>query len=417
MVGDLRGRAAWVVLGCLVCQMGLGFGYAFGPLAGDMLAELGWSRAELSSGRAPQLWVIALASPLVGAATTRFGARTVLGVSALLLALGYAGIAGMQSWWQLTCFWSVVGLGVAGLGDIAVGGVVTQWVRRGRGFALGIVYAGSNLGGSIATRAVAFAADQASWREAMLWVCGGGGLLLLPFALFAVRDRSQAADAGAGPAIVEGGGAAPAAEALGDDVPVRDAVRTRSFWILTLTLFSFWLYFLALLDHLVLFLTDAGLPRDAASAHLSNAIALGIVSKLGFGWVADRMRPKSSLLLDYGLLTASSLALLLLPAPELVWLFVVSFGFATAARDVVTPLIVTHCFGVRSLPQIYGLLMLTLLPGGTLGPIFAGAVHDATGSYAIAFGTFAALNALSWLALTQVRDERGQRASSRAAAL
>ena len=56
--------------------------------------------------------------------------------------------------------------------------------------------------------------------------------------------------------------------------------------------------------------------------------------------------------------------------------------------------------------------MLTLLPGGTLGPIFAGAVHDATGSYAVAFGSFAALNALSWLALTQVRDERAGRARS-----
>ncbi len=416
MLGEIRGRAAWVVLGCLVCQMGLGFGYAFGPLAGDMLAELGWSRAELSSGRAPQLWVIALASPLVGAATTRFGARTVLGCSALLLALGYAGIAGMQSWWQLTFFWSVVGLGVAGLGDIAIGGVVTQWVQRNRGLALGIVYAGSNLGGSIATRAVAFVADQTSWREALLWVCGGGGLLLLPFAIFAVRDRADAAPARAALPAVEADGATHAPAERRDDVPVRDALRTRTFWILTATLFSYWLYFLALLDHLVLFLTDAGLPRDEASAHLSNAIAIGIVSKLGFGWIADRMRPKSALLLDYGLLTASSLALLLLPAPGLVGLFVAAFGFATAARDVVTPLIVTHCFGARSLPQLYGLLMLTLLPGGTLGPIFAGAVHDATGSYAVAFGTFAALNALSWLALTRVRDERGQRASSSAAA-
>jgi len=38
-----------------------------------------------------------------------------------------------------------------------------------------------------------------------------------------------------------------------------------------------------------------------------------------------------------------------------------------------------------------------------------GAVHDATGSYAGAFGSFAALNALSWLALLRVRDERGLR--------
>ena len=399
--GDLRGRALWVVLGCLVCQLGLGFGYAVGPLAGDIIRELGFSRAQFSSGRAPQLWVIALASPLVGAATARFGARAVLAVSALLLAAGYAGIASMHSWWQLLAFWSLVGLGVAGVGDISVGGVVTQWVARSRGLALGIVYAGSNIGGSLATRAVAWVADDAGWRTALLAVCGGGGLLLVPFALFAVRDRR-----GGALAEIEVDASRGDAPARADDVPLRAALRTRSFWILFATLLSFWLFFLALLDHLVLFLTDAGLPRDEATAHLSNAIALGIASKLGFGWVADRMAPRSALLLDYGLLTASSLLLLLLPNGALVWVFVAAFGISTAARDVVTPLIITHCFGVRHLPQIYGVLMLTLLPGGTLGPIFAGAVHDRTGSYAVAFATFALLNALAWLALTQVRDER-----------
>ena len=35
--GDLSGRALWVVFGCLVCQIGLGYGYVLGPLAGDML--------------------------------------------------------------------------------------------------------------------------------------------------------------------------------------------------------------------------------------------------------------------------------------------------------------------------------------------------------------------------------------------
>ena len=381
--------------------MGLGFGYADGVLAGDILEELGWTRAQLSSGRAPQLWLIALASPLVGWASARFGARAVLAASALLLSAGYAGIASMQSWWEFVLFWSVVGLGVAGLGDIAVGGVVTQWVARGRGLALGIVYTGSNLGGALATRAAAAVAAEAGWREALMTVCAGGALLLLPFALFAVRDRPG------GPVSeveVQDDGITIAARE--DDMPVREALRTRSFWILFATLFSFWFYFLAVLGHLVLFLTDAGLPREEASAHLANAVLLGIFSKLGFGWIADRIGSKPSLLLDYGLLTVSALLLLVLPHPTLVWVFVAAFGFATAARDVVTPLIITRCFGVRHLSQIYGVLMLTLLPGGTLGPIFAGAVHDATGSYFGAFASFAALNALAWLALTRVRDER-----------
>lgn len=403
-LGDLRGRAAWVVLGCLVCQVGLGFGYAVPPLAGDLIAELGFTRAEYSAGRAPQLWVIALASPLLAGAAVRFGARPVLVVSALLLAVGYAGISRMHAWWQLTFFWSVVGLGTVGLGDITVGGVVAQWIRRSRGFALGIVYTGSNIGGFVATRAVAWIADQSTWREALLIVCAGGGLLLVPFALL-VRPPPPEVTALAD--VREGD--APAAAHPGD-MTLREAMRTRSFWILFATLLAFWLYFLGMLDHLVLFLTDAGLTREDATAHLSNAVGIGIVSKLGFGFIADRIGAKPSFLLDYGLLTLSALLLLALPNDPLIWVFVACFGFATAARDVVTPLAIGHCFGTTSLMQIYGVLMLTLLPGGTLGPIFAGAVHDATGSYTGAFVGFAVLNALAWLGLTQVRDERRVRA-------
>jgi cyanate permease len=120
------------------------------------------------------------------------------------------------------------------------------------------------------------------------------------------------------------------------------------------------------------------------------------------------------MLLDYGLLTLAALLLLALPSATLVWVFVAAFGFSTAARDVVTPLMITHCFGVKHLAEIYGLLMLTLLPGGTLGPIFAGYVFDTTHAYTGAFVTFAALNALAWLALTQVGDERGPAQRGRA---
>jgi nitrate/nitrite transporter NarK len=374
--GDIRGRALWVLFGCLVCQTGLGFGYAFAPLAPDLLAEFGWSRATLASARAPQIWVIALASPAVGLLTARFGARAVLASSALVLGAAFAGVAAMQAWWQFALLWGAVGLGVAGLGDIAVG---------------------------FATRAVAAVADDTSWRVAVLCLSAAAVGILFPAALFAVRDRGIAGVARA--AAGEGPGLPP-----DRDLDVRAALRTRSFWAIAFGLVSFWIYLLALLEHLVLFMVDHGMPRDEAAGHLSNAIFLGIFSKVAFGALSDRLSPRIALLLDFGLLAASSGLLLLLPDPTLVWLFVGIFGFSYAARDVVTPLIVAHCFGVRHLAQIYGVLMLSFLPGGTLGPIFAGWVHDRTGSYESAFATFAVLNALSFAALALVRVERRARA-------
>ena len=86
--------------------------------------------------------------------------------------------------------------------------------------------------------------------------------------------------------------------------------------------------------------------------------------------------------------------------------FVVFFGFSYAARDVVTPLAIVDCFGVRYLPTIYGLLMMVLAPAGTLGSVLAGWCYDTTGSYDAAFQLFAVVNLLVFAALFLLRRER-----------
>jgi MFS family permease len=400
--GDLRGRALWVVLGCLVCQLGLGFGYAISPLAPDILAEFGWTRALYASAQGPQTLLIAFTSPLIGWMAVRYGARAVLASGAIVIAAGYGLMAGMHSWWQFALAWAVVGLGVAGLGDIAVGAVVAQWVQRSRGLALGIVYTGSNLGGAIATRSVAALAAAESWRFGVGAMAACGVAVLLPAGWFLVRDRAGAA------APADAQHESVSADEL--DLDARAALRTRSFWIIAIGLAGFWAYLYAMLQHFPLALVDAGLPRESATAHWSNAVFMGMFSKIAFGWIADRVPAKTSLLLDYGLLAFSSLLLLGVSSGggATVWGFVLTFGFSYAARDVVTPLIIAYCFGSRDLAQIYGVLMLTILIG-PLGGTFAGWVHDQTGSYDPAFLTLAAANAATFVLLFAVRDERAQR--------
>ena len=138
-----------------------------------------------------------------------------------------------------------------------------------------------------------------------------------------------------------------------------------------------------------------------------SAIGLGIISKLGAGLLADRIPRRAVLALDFGLLAVSSLALLMLPDPNWIWIFVVSYGFATAARDIAYPLAIQYCFGDRFMPQIYGMMMLVLV-GGALGPLYAGWIFDQNESYRIAFSTYAVLNAAALLACFFIRDERAR---------
>lgn len=389
-------RALFVVLGGLICQMGLGYNYVFGVLAPDVIADFGWTKAEFAGARAPQLWVMALASPVVGFLVVRTGPRAVLVGSTVLLGAAFLVLSRMETLWQLYAVMCVQALSVTGLGDITVGQLVARWFGRRRGLALGAVYTGSNLGGALLVRSVGVIAAPGAWRDVFQAMGGAALLVLLPAALFAVRE----------PRGLEGAVTDSAEADVGEvDLGLAEAARTRSFWILGAALATFFFYFVAVLDHLVLYLTEEGFSSAAARGHLSNAILLGMVSKVGFGWVADRLTPRTATLVDFSLLAASSLLLLLPPDPALVWVFVVVFGFSAAARDVVYPLVLVHCFGVRAMAQIYGVLMLAL-PAGALGAWYAAAISDGFGDYGRAFATFAVVNVATVVALLFLRDER-----------
>jgi len=402
IAGDLRGRAAWVVVGCLVCQLGLGYGYVFGPLAKDILTEMDWSRGVFSFTRVPQLAVMAGVSPLIGTLTVRFGARRVLIAAIVLLGASFLGLARMQGVWEFYVLVTLVGVALTGVGDISVGHTVSQWVVRGRGLALGLVFIGSNLGGIALVPLAVAIASRSSWRDALATLGAGAIAVMLPLAWLLVRDPRWSEAPRPSPGE-DARGVEPRAAAT--DLDVWQALRTRSFWLLCGSLFTFFFYFLAMLDHLVLFLTDEGMSRPDAVWMYTFAIGLGIPSKLLLGLVADRVPEKQALLIDYVGLALSSLLLLALPHDTLIWLFVVCFGFSYAARDVVYPLIVGRCFGLTYMAQIYGALMVTLVLGAT-GAGFAAAIHDGLASYDVAFQTFAGLNLLSVVALCFVRDER-----------
>jgi len=400
---DLLGPGGFVVLGALLCQLGLGFGYVVNPLAGDIIAEFDWQRARYSEALSWQIWVIALASPLVGSLVSRFGARRILIAATLLIGSTFFLYAQIESVWQLRTVVVLLGLAVVGLGDITVGQIVMRWIERGRGLALGIVYTGSNLGGFLLVPFALGIAEREGWREALEQLGWIALLVLLPAAVFLVRERT-----GSDPTLeVQAEPARSDGESTLESLTLAAALRTRSFWILAFSLFCFFSYFLALLQHLVLHWTDLGMQRTVASDYYRSALGLGIVSKIVLGVIADRIPSRSALRLDFGLLAVSSFLLLLTPGgPLVIWSFVVLFGFSSAARDVVYPLIIGECFGIRHLAAIYGAIMFAILPAGVLGPIFAGAIHDQTGSYLPAFASFALGNAGAFLALAFVRDER-----------
>lgn len=392
-------RRAWVVLvACLVCQMGLGLGgYIFAVFLKSIVADMGWTRAAFSLSGAPFLLAMALASPLVGALTERIGARAVFSLAIVLVATTLVLFSHMQNIWQFYALGFLLGFATTGLGDIPAGTVVSQWFGHGRGLALGLVYIGSNIGGTIVPIAAQAIAAGSSWRTALRVLAVAGCVVILPFALFLVRERRET------PADDTPASAAPPLPGM----TLAEARRTPSFWVLFGVLTTFYFYYLGVNHHLVAFLSDGGFSDAAAARSFSAAIAVGIAGKIGMGLFADRVPIRLAIVLNFALLALGSVLLLgVRQAPGLLPAFLAIHGFTVAAENVMLPLVVAECFGVEHMARIYGAIMLALLPGGVAGSVFAGWVFDTVGTYWPAFAAFAVLNTLAVVALTWLRPLR-----------
>lgn len=383
------------VFACLVCQIGMGVGgYVFPVFLKPVTEDLGWTRAQYSFANPIMSTMVAAAGPLVGWFADRRGPRPILVAGALMMSGALYAAGAMQSPADFYVVAVFIGIAVACLGDLPTGAAVAHRFRDRRGLALGMVYVGSSIGGALIPLVATALAVETSWRGAFASIGSWLWVPLLPLALIVGRP-SKSVDSD--PALDANGAA--------DDSPAA-ALRQRDFWLLFWVLFAFYFYRLGVNVHLVAYLTDLGYSSLEAAGGFSLTLSLGIAGKLVAGAIADRVGARVAVIGNFTLIAIASMLLLLSNFPGAIPTFLVVHGFSTAAEDVVIPLIIGQRFGMRNLGRVYGLLLIALVPGGAVGPVLAGRIFDATGSYASVFTLYVLGNVLAVAALALVRSER-----------
>lgn len=382
MKSELTARSVLLVLGCLVCQMGAGYFYATRALAPEVIADLGWTRTMWSSGMAPMLLVSSVAQVFVGAACVRFGVRLVVVGAILLIGASALALATMQGLPQFYVAMVLLALGNAGIGDVSIGGVITRWFEKYRSIALGFAMVGTNLGAVVFVHAITSLSEDASWRKAAMIVVAGAMVVILPFALFVVRDP-RPGEEGVPEVLAEqsASSASLLSDASGSDLPFAAVLRRPAFWALFYALFCYSFIQLGLYDHLVLYLQDLGYARDEAANALELAVGAGIIAKLGAGVIAMRVPAPTAFFVNTAVLTLGIALVPFAGNAQILTLFGLLFGVTTSARDVLLPLAVADFFGVRSFSKNYGMMMLAFIPGGVLGPVLLARAHDVFGTY------------------------------------
>jgi predicted MFS family arabinose efflux permease len=143
--------------------------------------------------------------------------------------------------------------------------------------------------------------------------------------------------------------------------------------------------------HLVAYCADLGYGPARGAEMLALMLGFGVVSRLIFGWVLNRIGGLPTLLLS-STMQAIILALYL-PFDGLVSLYVISAMFGLVQGGIVPSyaVIIRELFPAQEAGLRVSLAISTTLAGMALGGWLAGVIYDWTGSYAAAL-----VNGIAW---------------------
>jgi len=143
--------------------------------------------------------------------------------------------------------------------------------------------------------------------------------------------------------------------------------------------------------HIVAYCGDLGYGGARGAEMLSLMMGFGIVSRIGSGFVADRIGGTATLLVG-SVMQAVALFLYLL-FDGLTPLYIISalFGLFQGGIVPMYAIIVREYFPPRQAGTLVGLAIMATIAGMALGSWMSGAIFDLTGSYWQAFA-----NGLAW---------------------
>jgi sugar phosphate permease len=406
-----RLHRAWIVAAvAFVALVGAGsFRAAPSILIDPLHDEFGWSRATVSAAVMVNLVLYGLTAPFAAALMERFGMRVVVANALTLVALGSGLTIFMREPWQLVACWGVlVGLGTGSMALAFVATVTNRWFVARRGLVTGVLTAGSAAGQLVFLPLLAWLSEEHSWKAVSLTV-SIAALAVVPLVVLFLRNHPADVGTtayGAGAASRPPAGASPTnRSAAGRAVTaLRDAARTRPFWLLAGTFAICGASTNGLLGtHFIPAAHDHGMAKTTAAGLLALVGIFDIVGTVCSGWLTDRFDSRLLLTAYYGL---RGISLVMLPmlfddriAPPMLF-FIVFYGLDWVATVPPTVALCRQHYAADG-PIVFGWVLASHQVGAGIVALLAGVARDQLGSYDLAWfvagGLCAAAAAMSFV--------------------
>jgi MFS family permease len=341
--------------------------------------EFGVARAEASLPYTLTMIAFGLAGIAMGRLSDRYGVMLPVMLGTLLLALGFVAAGTATSLAGFTLAQGVL----IGAGSSATFAPLlahtSLWFVRRRGLAVAIFASGNYLAGTVWPPIVEHFIRTAGWRPTYAGIGIFCAATMGPLALL-LRKKPPASDGTGG--FVTARRQSP--ESLGLSA---NALQT----LLVVAGVACCVAMSMPQVHLVAYCSDLGFGPARGAQMLSLMLACGIVSRIVFGSICDRIGGLRTLLL--GSILQGTALVLFLPFDGLVSLYVISALFGLFQGGIVPSyaIIVREFFDRAEAGARVALVITATLFGMALGGWMSGAIFDLTGSYRAAF-----LNGIAW---------------------
>ena len=355
--------------------------YCFPLMFSALERDLGATQSQLSG--ALSLWFIssAVASIFLGRLLDKFSIKKIMMIGGVIFSLGLFSISFVQSSFSLLLIYAtLLAIGGPALGNLSVTKLVANWFEANAGMALGIAAIGISFSGVILPILVDPLIEMIGWRSVYMVFGLIVLFLLIPTVRYFVIDTPEEIGQ-----YKDNLPDQPAPDYSQGLLGIKDFFKHGIFWIISL---AFAFQFLAMggvLLHLPLhsenqgFLetwTILGFPIKQTVFAYSFAALGGVVGKVFFGYLMDRLRPNIPVMIMMAMQSIGIFGLTLIDNYLFFTIFCFIFGLGFGGAMVLMSACFLKAFGSQNLGSVRGVSAMLIVPVQPVGMVLVGTAFD-----------------------------------------